>query len=148
MHNTLVKFLNQQNLGLFIIRVALAAVFITAGWMKLASMDQVIGMFAMIGLTPFFAWLVALVELVGGVSLLLGIFTRYAGIAIAVIMVFAIVLVKGKMGFMAYQSDLVILAAALGIALLGPGRWSLSSGTGVCACCDKCKDGTCNSSSQ
>lgn len=139
------KWLNRKNLGLFLIRAALAAVFITAGWMKLSSMEQVIGMFGSIGLAPFFAYLVAIVELVGGIALLFGFLARYAGIALAVIMVFAIVLVKAKMGFAAYQADIVLLVSALGIALIGPGRWCVSSDAGTCACCDNCEGGTCSS---
>lgn len=149
------KWCANKDFGLFLIRLALAAIFITAGWGKFIAMDQVVPMFASMGLNELIAWLVAAVELLGGIAMLLGIFTRYAGIALAIVMVFAIALVKWDMGFVAMQLDIILLATTLGLAMIGPGGWSLGKkecgcGTG-CACaagtcdgCSECAGGVCS----
>lgn len=152
------KWCANKDLGLFLIRVALAAIFITAGWSKFAAMDQVAPMFASMGLNEFIAWLVAAVELLGGIAMLLGVFVQYAGIALAIVMVFAIALVKWDMGFAASQIDIMLLVSSLGIALIGAGRWSIGKhdcgpacgcangtcGTGTCDGCADCAGGVCS----
>ena len=112
--------------GLGLIRLALAAVFISHGAQKWLNMDQTIGFFGSLGLAPFFTYLVATVELLGGLAMLFGIWTKWAGYALAVVMLFAIILVRGKMGFLGgYEFELTLLLVALGVALLGPGACSV-----------------------
>ena len=110
--------------------------------MKFVMMDQVVGMFASFGLAAFFSYLVATVEVIGGIAMLFGFLARYAGIALAIVMLFAIILVKGKMGFGAVQVDLMLLVSSLGIALIGPGNWALGKDT-TCGCCKDCENGMC-----
>lgn len=140
------KWCANKDLGLFLIRLALAAIFITAGWGKFAAMDQVAPMFQAMGLNEFIAWLVAAVELLGGIAMLLGVFVQYAGIALAIVMGFAIALVKWDMGFAASQIDFMLLASSLGVALIGAGRWSLGKHTCGDAC--GCANGTCGAGTQ
>jgi uncharacterized membrane protein YphA (DoxX/SURF4 family) len=113
--------------GLGLIRLALAVVFIFHGWQKWSNMDATVGFFGTLGLAPFFAYLVATVELLSGLAMLFGIWTRWAGYLIAIVMFFAIVLVKGKLGFPGYELELTLFLTALGVALLGPGTCSLES---------------------
>ncbi len=120
------------NTGLFLVRLGIAIIMISAGF------------FGSIGLSAFWVYVIGGIEVLGGVAMLLGVFTRVVGILFAIIMVVAIILVKSKMGFQAAQIDIMIFFASLGIAFAGPGTWSLMK---KCDCCDKCdstcKDGSC-----
>src|ERR671912_904169 len=77
------------------------------------------------------AWFVTLLELVGGVMLILGLLSRViAGLLIVELLV-AIALVTGQAGLIAgdqgvgYERDLAYIAGFLVVLLLGPGRPSL-----------------------
>lgn len=112
--------------GLVLIRVGLAAVFISHGYAKLAHIDQTIAFFGSMGLAPFFAYLVGLVELLGGLAMLLGVYTKYAGYLLAIVMFLAIVKMKFAMGFlMGWEFDLVLLLNALAISWTGPGEYTI-----------------------
>jgi putative oxidoreductase len=114
------------DLGLLALRIGLGVVFVAHGWQKLQDMDQVVGFFASLGLASFFAYLVALTEFVGGIAVLLGLYVEIAGWLIAVVMFFAIVLVKGKLGFLGgYELDVALLMQAVSVALLGSGAYSV-----------------------
>jgi len=76
-----------------------------------------------------FAWVVALVEFVGGLALLVGALTRVFAVLIGIDMVFAIVLVHLPQGW-DYQSGgfeypLMLLFVMGTLVLAGPGRLSL-----------------------
>lgn len=114
-----------RNTGLFILRLVIGGIFIYAGYFKLANMDQVVPMFASMGFSAFWAWVVAIVELLGGIAFVLGMFTRLSGILFTVIMLVVIFKVKWAAGFMAWQSDLIILAASLAIVFTGAGKYGI-----------------------
>lgn len=133
------------SLGLLLIRLGLAAVFIWHGWAKLSNMEGTIAFFGMLGFASFFAYLVAIVELVGGILMLFGLWTWAAGIALAIIMAVAVLKVKWAKGFFGgYEYELILLLASLGMALIGPGKYAVMRGgcEGTCPCD---KDGKCGS---
>ncbi len=143
-----------KSFGLLLIRLAVGAVFVYHGWGKLTHIDQTTMFFTTLNLNVFFVYLVGAVELLGGIAMILGVFTCIAGWLLAIVMLFAIILVKSKMGFMAAEIDMVLLAASLGIAFAGSGRYSLMKhcnckwcswmhGCGCKASCDNCT--TCTS---
>ncbi len=147
--------------GIFLLRVVLGLIFITQGWVKLHNIPMVSGFFSSIGLGIFWVYLVSWTELLAGIAVLLGVFTRIAGYLLSIIIIVAIYLVKFKMGFLqGYSSDLLILASALTIAWSSPGPLSVARtmcGCGTCTLCggdfmkknsicdncDSCKEG-CN----
>jgi uncharacterized membrane protein YphA (DoxX/SURF4 family) len=95
--------------------------------------EDTIVFFNQIGLNSFFAWLVAIVETVGGIAIVLGIFVQYASILLSIILLVAIVKVKWVFGgptllgrFAAGEIDLALLGANLALAFTGAGRFSLS----------------------
>lgn len=139
----MMSWCDNKDFGLFIIRLSVAIMFISAGWGKFTNMEQTVGFFASLGLPAFITYLVVAVELLGGLAMLLGVFTRYAGILLSVVMVFAIILVKSKMGFIPAQIDIMLLASSLGIAMIGPGGWSLARKMRNSACdnCATCMNG-------
>jgi putative oxidoreductase len=75
------------------------------------------------------AYLVALTELVGGVCLVLGLFSRWAADALAVIMVAALAMVHFPQGMNPLTNGgelaLAYLAFLLVVIKLGNGKWSL-----------------------
>ncbi len=112
--------------GKLAVRLGLAAVFITHGAMKLASVTSVMAMFVKMGMPGWLGVAVGLIELLGGVAMLLGVYMKYAGYALAAVMVGAILAVKWKMGFVGgWEFEFVLLTAALGMAWIGAGEYSV-----------------------
>ena len=114
------------DLALLLIRVGLALVFMAHGWDKIANMSDTIGFFASLDLSPAWAYIVAYVELIGGLLMLLGIGTGWAGVALAATMVGAIVTVKLGKGFLGgYEFDLMLFLSAISISLAGAGAYTV-----------------------
>lgn len=138
MFSKYINYFSNKNLGLLIIRIAIAIVFGYAGYMKLAHVDQMTAFFASMGLPVFMIYVVGILEVLGALAMVLGYMTRIMGLILSVIIVFAIILVKAKMGFVATEIDMMVLAASLGIALIGPGAWAIPNGN-----CESCNGGVC-----
>lgn len=111
------------------LRIAVAAVFLTHGlakrgmW-KMAPSEQMPGL--QLNLMRF----LSIVEPLAGIGVLLGIFTVYSALALAIVMIgamyFKISVWKKKFSETSgWEFDLVLLAAALMIAAAGPGVFSL-----------------------
>ena len=114
------------SLGLLLIRLAVGGVFIAHGLQKVLNLDMTVGFFTTLGLPAFLAYVVTAIELLGGIAVLLGLWTEIAGILIALVMVGAIYTVKGKAGFFGgYELDLTLMLAALALAVSGPGRYTV-----------------------
>ena len=112
--------------GLLSVRLGLAAVFITHGAMKLATVSATMAMFVKMGLPGWLGVAVGIAELLGGAAMLLGVYMKYAGYALAAVMVGAILAVKWKMGFVSgWEFDFMLLAAAIGMAWTGPGAYAV-----------------------
>lgn len=126
MINRCLNYCNNPSLGILFIRLALALVFITHGFVKLQDMGSTVGFFASLGLPAFLAWLVALLEFVGGIMILIGLGTGVVGILLSLVMVGAIYLVKFQAGFLAgYAFDLVLLLSLLSLVFTGSGDYSV-----------------------
>lgn len=111
--------------ALLLVRVGLALVFIAHGWAKFSDMEGTVGFFASIGLASFFAYAIATIELVGGVAMLLGMYTGVAGVLLAVTMLGAIGLVKINAGFLGgYEFDIMLFLSAIAVALAGSGKYT------------------------
>jgi putative oxidoreductase len=81
------------------------------------------------------AWVAALSEFGGGLLLALGLLSPLGGLAIVGAMVVAIVTVHLSRGFWAgkggFEFNLSLIAAAVALALTGPGAYSLDSALGI-----------------
>lgn len=112
-------------LGLLLIRVITGLIFFAHGWMKVQNMAGTEAFFITLGVAAFWAPVVAWLEVIGGIGLVLGVFTRAWGVALGVIMVFAIFLLGFERNASTYQFEALLAATSFGLALLGSGRYSL-----------------------
>lgn len=136
--------MNLKVCGLFLLRVVLGIIFIAHGWAKIGGMEGTIGFFVSLGLPAFMAYVVAWVEFLGGIAVLLGIFSRIAAYLLAITMVVAIFLVKIKAGFLGgYELDLILLVSALVVAWSGAGPYSVSGKICGCGNCGMCGNKLC-----
>jgi putative oxidoreductase len=118
-----------QELGIAILRIVVGIVFAAHGAQKLfvIGLGGVTRMFHGLGIpSPHIAAIVVtLVEFVGGIALILGLFTRYVSILLAVDMAVAVGKVHLHNGFFSskggYEFPLTLLAACVTLALTGPG---------------------------
>ncbi len=129
-----------QDITLLIVRLILGVIFIAHGYPKLfvfgiTGFAQFLSRLG-VPLPGFFAVVVTLVEFLGGVVLILGIFSRWAGLLQAIDMIVATLLVKVKVGLIVppnqpgtgAELDLALLAGALVILVFGPGSISVELG--------------------
>jgi putative oxidoreductase len=122
-----------QWVGPLLVRASLGAVFATSGWGKLHNLGQVTGFFTELGIPfpGFNAVLASGTELIGGLLLLAGLFTRFAALPLVVTMVVAILTarrpeidgVASLLGFI----EFTYIAALLWLAVSGAGRASLDA---------------------
>lgn len=125
MINHITRFAYHKAMGMLLVRLAAGAVFINHGWMKLQNLSGAEGFFSGLGLPPGAATLVAVVEVVGGIMLALGIAPRIAGLVLGIEMIVAMLLVGIPNG--SYELEMVLAAAALAVFMIGSGRYSLYS---------------------
>jgi putative oxidoreductase len=118
-----------------ILRVTLGVIFIAHGWMKLSGdMGRFAQSVARLGVPAptLVGWAVALLEVVGGGFLIVGLLTRLLGSFFALMMVCTTLLIKLDRGLISPQGsgaelDLALLAGALALLLLGPGTLALDA---------------------
>jgi putative oxidoreductase len=113
------------------VRLGLAAVFAPSGWGKLLNLERTIGYFESLGIpgAQFQAPLAAVSELVLGVFLALGWYTRISAVPLMVIMAVAIRTAHWEdldgWSSLLSLSDFLYLALLAGLATRGPGAFSL-----------------------
>lgn len=135
--------LHNKDLALLFVRVGLASVFIYHGWMKISGMEGTVGFFASLGLGSFWAYLVAWVELLGGILMLVGVKVREMGVLFAIIMLVAIYTVHWKNGFNVmnggYEFQFTLLLSSLAMVFAGAGKYAFLKRKE----CMNCKNGVC-----
>ena len=91
--------------------------------------------FGSLGLPPALAYLTIAVEAVGGIALILGIFTRWVALALIPVLIGAIAFVHGPAGFFfnnpngGWEYLAFWIAALVAQALLGDGALALRAGS-------------------
>ena len=120
-----------QPLGLLTLRVALGIIFFSHGYPKLAHMGAGMqGFFVQHGLPGYFVYIAGALEVFGGVLLVLGLFTRAAGLLLAVEMGVAIWKVHSSGGYLAvhnYEFPLALLTGCFALATVGAGMVSVDN---------------------
>ena len=121
------------------LRIALGILFLAHGGLKLfvftpAGTAQ---FFGSLGLPGPLAYLVILAEIVGGLALILGAYSRIVALALIPILLGAIVTVHGSAGFFfsnpkgGWEFLALWIVALFAVALLGDGAYALRSSQGV-----------------
>src|SRR5688572_32995551 len=94
----------QLRLGIALVRIITGCVFLAHGYQKffIFGLDGATGAFGQMGIPApsITAPLVAIVELAGGIALILGLLTRLAALGLAINMLGAIFFVRLKGGFL------------------------------------------------
>lgn len=123
--------------GIVILRVYLGFAFFMHGLSKFqGGVENTAGWFDSIGLPGFAAYIVAFVELIGGLLIIVGFGTRYLSALFFIIMIVAIVKVKLPSGFMGngqssgFELDLAYAAMAIFFVLYPTSILSVDSKIG------------------
>ncbi len=124
------KSLNSlQPVGLLALRAALGLIFFSHGYPKLAHAGAGMqGFFVQHGLPGNFVYLSGVLEVFGGLLLVLGLFTRAAALLLAIEMAVAIWKVHSSGGYLAvhiYEFPLAMLTGCFALATVGAGLLSL-----------------------
>lgn len=111
--------------SLFLLRVVFASIFLAHGWPKIKNLKATHENFNMMGFRPGIFWgtIVAVLESIGGLLILLGIWTQLFALLLAIEMaVTTLWKVSKKQGLVGgYELDLLLLMAGLALATMGGG---------------------------
>ena len=126
---------NHADHAALILRLSLGVMFIAHGLLKLLVFTPAgaAGFFASLGVPGWFAYLAMSAELIGGVMLVTGIYTRWVTLALLPILIGSVVLVHGGNGWLftnengGWEYPAFLIMASFAQILLGDGAYSLSS---------------------
>ncbi len=125
------------DLGVFVLRLAVGAVFLAHGAQKAfgafggPGLAGTAGFLGSLGLRPARLWAVVAAggELLAGALFVTGLLTPLAALLAVATMGVAIAKVHGPKGFFiqngGYEYNVVLAVAAVAVATIGPGAWSL-----------------------
>lgn len=131
---------NKPEVGSFVLRVGFGIIFFLHGWMNVIGGQEsfVREMFVMIGwsVPGLLLWLVTILELLGGLALILGVFAQLAAVVLAAEMVVAVLAFHIGQGFFivaipnvplayGFEYHIALVCGLVCLALTGPGIWSL-----------------------
>lgn len=123
--------MKNKNVAVLLLRIGVGVIFIVAGWGKLTGIEGVQGFFGNIGipLAGVMAWVVALVEFVGGIMVLIGYKVEVPGFLLAFTMLVAIFTVKmgGDGGFSGMRLEIILMLTSLAVAMMNTGSYSLDA---------------------
>jgi len=136
--NTQLNTNNNNDAGKLVLRVALAAMLLFHGVAKLSGgIGFVADMLAKAGLPAVFGYAVYIGEVVAPLLILVGLFTRPAALIVAINMIVAVLLAHtsqfftlNETGGWALELQGMFFFAAVAVALLGAGRYSIGGVNG------------------
>lgn len=112
--------MNRTTVVSIIMRVVLGIIFVFHGVDKFQmGLGNVEAWFSSLGIPGFLAYVVAVIELVGGIMLILGLFTRYVSGLLVIVLAGAIITAKLSVGLLGngqmagYELDLVLILISL-----------------------------------
>ena len=124
------------DVALLIARIIVGVVFMAHGAQKLFGAFGGPGLSAVVGMMGPLGYLVSIGEFFGGLGLVVGFLSRFSAASIIVIMLGAIAMVHGKMGFFmnwmgkqageGYEYHLLAIAVLAIILIVGPGRFAIA----------------------
>lgn len=123
----------KNEIGALILRITLGSIFFIHGVVKFqGGIENTAGWFESLGLPGVTAYGVALLEIIGGILLIIGLATRLVAALFALLMIGATVKVKLAIGLLGngqmagYELDLAFLAIAVFLVFNGSKLFSLS----------------------
>ncbi|MEK4537980.1 MULTISPECIES: DoxX family protein [Peribacillus] len=126
--------MNRNEAGQVFLRIILGLTFFIHGVSKFqGGIGNTAGFFDSLGIPGFMAYVVAFIELVGGLALIVGFGTRIVSILFVVIMLGAIFTAKLPAGFLGngqmagYELDLALLAMSVYLACANRSLFSLDN---------------------
>ena len=126
-----------QPWGIFIVRLVLGVAMVYHGWPKVippggpfhhhatTALDHYSHYVTTLGLPRWLGYVSALTEFVGGILIVLGLFTRFAAFMITLNMVVALFYVDIHLGYTGSEYSLALLAMAFLLMLTGAGKLAL-----------------------
>ena len=124
---------SKHEVGALILRLVLGITFFVHGFVKFSGgIEGQAVWFSSIGLPGFLAYVVAIIELVGGFALIIGLGTKVVSALLAIIMIGATLKVKLSLGFLGngqmagYELDVALFAMAAYLAINGSKLLSLN----------------------
>jgi putative oxidoreductase len=140
---------NWGSIAPLLLRLVAGIIFLMHGLQKTADISMFGGFLGSVGVPAphFFAWAVVVLELAGGLALILGFLTHWVSKLFVLQMLAAIFLVHASKGFMAdkggYEFALLLLVVVISLMITGAGKWSLDEWL-LGTCCGKCEGGVCS----
>lgn len=112
--------------SLLLLRVVVAAIFLSHGYAKWSAFDGTLTVMNIL----------AIAEPLGGIAVLAGLLTRWAGLGLAIIMLGAMQMKIGNVGIAGFagnggwEFDAIIFAGCVMIMTMGAGKYSLDAKMG------------------
>lgn len=127
-----------EDFGKLLLRAMLGILILFHGVSKIiAGPGMIVGLVAKVGMPAAFGYLVYVGEVIAPLLVLFGVWARLGALVIAINMVVAVILVHtsqiftmAKTGGWALELQGIYFAAALAVALLGAGRYSVGGAGG------------------
>jgi putative oxidoreductase len=115
------------DIGLFILRAGVAAIFIFAGLDKLLEINSTAAFLEGLNFpNPMaMAWLLAITEFFGGILILFGAYTKIPAGMLAIVMIVAIYTTKMDGNFADARLNIMLLSATLALFFTGAGDYSV-----------------------
>lgn len=132
------RWLNRmQPWGVFFLRLVLGVAMVVHGYAKVvpgggfrahslfSALDHYTHFIASLGLPPWLGYVSAMTEFLGGICLILGLFTRFFAFLVTINMLVAIATVDIHHGYSGCEYALALAVIAFMILLTGPGNANL-----------------------
>ena len=119
-----------QPLALLVLRLVLSVIMVGHGYPRISGLSHSVQFVRGIGLPGWLAYVSVAAEFLGGILVILGLFTRCAALAILIDMCVVIGKVHWKNGLLGnggYQFPLALAAIAFGLIFFGAGPIALNS---------------------
>ncbi|EOD55736.1 DoxX family protein [Aeromonas molluscorum] len=125
-----------RDVALLVGRILLALMFVIAGWGKIGGYAGTQGYMEAMGVPGALLPLVILLELGGGLAIMLGLFTRSIAVLMAGFTLMAAFLFHyqpaEQMQMLMFMKNLSVAGGFLALAAAGPGAFSLDARLGKC----------------
>lgn len=129
-------FLESTDLASLALRLFIGGLFVLHGWPKIKNPKRPASWVASTGWgwAVGFAYAFTFLEFFGGLALVVGFLTRIVGFLFVLQMIATTIFARKKLGkklMSGWETDILFLAGALALVLLGAGAWSLDALLGL-----------------